>query len=95
MYKLQFSQCHGTQQQACSAPSHCPSESVCSPADVSRLLDCVCVPVHHQLTYLLDDPGVFANWRSMEGHSVNTFTLINAEGKEHYVKFIWTPKGGE
>lgn len=46
------------------------------------------------LTYLLDDPGVFANWRSMEGHSVNTYTMINADGKESYVKFIWMPKGG-
>jgi len=26
---------------------------------------------------------------------VNTFILINSEGKERYVKFIWTPKGGE
>lgn len=47
-----------------------------------------------QLTYLLDDPGVFANWRSMEGHSVNTYTMINSEGKEVWVKFIWTPEGG-
>jgi catalase len=31
----------------------------------------------------------------MEGHSVNTYTMINAEGKESYVKFIWMPKGGE
>eukprot|EP00878_Enallax_costatus_P005114 GHUV01005376.1.p1 GENE.GHUV01005376.1~~GHUV01005376.1.p1 ORF type:complete len:403 (+),score=86.02 GHUV01005376.1:282-1490(+) len=46
------------------------------------------------LTYLLDNPGVFANWRSMEGHSVNTYTMINSEGKEVYVKFIWTPQGG-
>lgn len=51
------------------------------------------VPV--QLTYLLDDPGVFANWRAMEGHSVNTYTMTNADGKESYVKFIWMPKGGE
>jgi catalase len=31
----------------------------------------------------------------MEGHSVNTFTIMNEEGKEHYVKFIWAPKAGE
>jgi catalase len=47
------------------------------------------------LTYLLDDPGVPASWRVMEGHSVNTYTMINAEGKEFYVKFIWNPMGGE
>eukprot|EP00775_Hariotina_reticulata_P002758 gene2758-3052_t len=46
------------------------------------------------LTYLLDDPGVPANWRGMEGHSVNTYTMINAEGKEQYVKLIWNPVGG-
>jgi hypothetical protein len=63
------------------------------PEPVLRLLPPACAAV--QLTYLLDDPGVFANWRSMEGHSVNTYTMINADGKESYVKFIWMPKGGE
>lgn len=69
--------------------------------DEWHLSDCLCracvcgVVCWLQLTYLLDDPGVFANWRQMEGHSVNTYTMINAEGKERYVKFIWNPKGGE
>jgi hypothetical protein len=44
-----------------------------------------------QLTWLLDDAGVPAHWRALEGHSVNTYTLINAQGQERYVKFIWTP----
>lgn len=48
-----------------------------------------------QLTWLLDDYGVPANWRAMEGHSVNTYTMINKEGKETYIKLIWTPKGGK
>lgn len=47
-----------------------------------------------QLTWLLDDNGVPANWRALEGHSVNTYTMINSEGKERYIKLIWAPKGG-
>ena len=56
-----------------------------------------CVPLCCllQLTYLLDDPGVPANWRALEGHSVNTFVMINKDRQERYVKLIWTPKGGE
>jgi catalase len=46
------------------------------------------------LTWLLDDYGVPANWHTMEGHSVNTYTMMNKDGKETYIKFIWTPKGG-
>ena len=30
----------------------------------------------------------------LEGHSVNTYTLINKEGKEQLVKFHWLPHGG-
>lgn len=49
-------------------------------------------PPPPQLTYLLDDIGVPANWRALEGHSVNTYTMIAEDGKESYVKFIWTPQ---
>lgn len=38
--------------------------------------------------------GVPANWRALEGHSVNTYTMINGEGKEQWVKLFWNPKGG-
>ncbi len=55
------------------------------------LTPCACV----QLTWLLDDTGLPANWRSMEGHSVNTFKLINAQGRERLCKFHCLPKGGE
>ena len=30
----------------------------------------------------------------MQGFGVNTFSLINANGKRHFVKFIWTPELG-
>ena len=48
----------------------------------------------HVLTWLLDDNGIPANWRQMEGYGVNTFKLINREGAEHLCKFHVLPKGG-
>ena len=48
----------------------------------------------HILTWLLDDNGIPANWRQMEGYGVNTFKLINREGVEHLCKFHVMPKGG-
>ena len=30
-----------------------------------------------QLSWLLDVNGIPENWRALEGHSVNTFTLVN------------------
>lgn len=30
----------------------------------------------------------------MQGFGVNTFTLINAKGERHFVKFHWTPELG-
>jgi catalase len=31
----------------------------------------------------------------MEGYGVNTFKLVNAEGKETLVKFHWRPEAGD
>ena len=39
--------------------------------------------------------GIAADYRHMEGYGVNTFTLINAEGKVTYVKFHWRPQAGK
>ena len=47
-----------------------------------------------QLTWLLDITGIPENWRVLEGHSVNTFVLVNKEGKETLVKMHFFPKGG-
>lgn len=47
-----------------------------------------------QLTWLLDDNGIPADWRSLEGFGVNTYTLVDANGKETLVKFHWKPEGG-
>jgi catalase len=48
-----------------------------------------------QLTFLLDDVGIPKCYRTMPGFGVHTFRLINAAGKETYVKFHWIPKAGE
>eukprot|EP00877_Chromochloris_zofingiensis_P011194 jgi/Chrzof1/6328/Cz18g04130.t1 len=48
----------------------------------------------HMFTFLLDDIGIPLNYRHMEGFGVHTFKLLNAAGKETYVKFHWKPKCG-
>ncbi len=47
-----------------------------------------------QLTWLLDDVGIPQDWRHLEGHSVNTYLFINAEGVERYFKMRWLPTLG-
>ncbi len=34
------------------------------------------------------------SFRFMEGFGVNTFRMVNAEGKSSFVKFHWKPKQG-
>jgi catalase len=48
----------------------------------------------HMLTWLLDEPGIPTDYRHMEGYGVNTFVLVNSEGKETYVKWHMYPKMG-
>jgi hypothetical protein len=48
-----------------------------------------------QFTFLLDDVGVPANYRHMEGFGVHTFMLLNKAGRETLVKFHWKPTCGE
>lgn len=40
-------------------------------------------------TYLFGDEGLPSNYRHMDGHSINTFTLVNARGEESLVRFYW------
>ncbi|KAK2076073.1 Carnitine O-acetyltransferase mitochondrial [Prototheca wickerhamii] len=49
----------------------------------------------HMFTHLFDDRGVPKDYRHMIGSGVHTFVLINAEGRETYVKWHWRPKCGE
>ena len=47
------------------------------------------------MTWLAGMEGIPTDYRHMEGYGVNTFTLINAQGKDTYVKFHWRPKEGK
>jgi len=42
----------------------------------------------------MSDRGIPRSYRMMQGFGVNTFTLINAEGKRTFVKFHMTPELG-
>jgi catalase len=44
-----------------------------------------------QVTYLFDDVGIPADYRHMNGSSVNTYSLINSTGAVTLVKFQWKP----
>lgn len=48
----------------------------------------------HMLTFLLDDVGIPRNYETMNGAGVHTFVMINATGKETYVKFHWLTEQG-
>ncbi|KAK0747386.1 catalase-like domain-containing protein [Apiosordaria backusii] len=46
---------------------------------------------HTEATHMFMHPR---SYRMMQGFGVNTFTLINAKGERHFVKFIFTPELG-
>ncbi|WP_323008564.1 catalase [Paracoccus sp. (in: a-proteobacteria)] len=48
----------------------------------------------HTLIWAMSDRGIPRSLRMMEGFGVHTFKLVNAEGKESFVKFHWRPKLG-
>jgi catalase len=43
----------------------------------------------------MDDLGIPANYRHMEGFGVHTFKLLAGSGRETLVKFHWKPTCGE
>lgn len=45
-------------------------------------------------SWFFDDVGIPTNYRHMEGFGVQTFTLVNKNGKSLYVKFHWKPTCG-
>ncbi len=47
-----------------------------------------------QLTWLAGMEGIAADYRHLEGHSVNTLSLVDSAGKHTWVKFHWKPKAG-
>lgn len=42
----------------------------------------------------MSDRAIPRSFRMIQGFGVNTFTLINAKGERHFVKFVWTPELG-
>eukprot|EP00188_Purpureofilum_apyrenoidigerum_P001465 Plantae.Rhodophyta-Purpureofilum_apyrenoidigerum.ctg18029.p1 GENE.Plantae.Rhodophyta-Purpureofilum_apyrenoidigerum.ctg18029~~Plantae.Rhodophyta-Purpureofilum_apyrenoidigerum.ctg18029.p1 ORF type:complete len:509 (+),score=90.91 Plantae.Rhodophyta-Purpureofilum_apyrenoidigerum.ctg18029:52-1527(+) len=49
----------------------------------------------HMFTFLLDDLGIPKDYRHMRGSGVHTFSMLNKQGKQTYVKFHWLPTCGE
>ncbi|KUG05474.1 catalase [hydrocarbon metagenome] len=45
----------------------------------------------HMIMWLLSDRGIPRSFRMMEGFGVNTFRLVNEQGKARFVKFHWKP----
>jgi len=48
----------------------------------------------HMVTWVKSPWGIPANYRHMEGSSVNTYKLVNEEGEAVLAKFSWVPKQG-
>jgi catalase len=48
----------------------------------------------HMVTWVKSPWGIPADYRHMEGSSVNTYKLVNDQGVAHLVKFSWVPKQG-
>lgn len=48
----------------------------------------------HQVTILFSDRGIPLNFRHMNGYGSHTYSLINKEGKRHWVKFHFKTQQG-
>ncbi|KAF2820712.1 catalase-domain-containing protein [Ophiobolus disseminans] len=48
----------------------------------------------HMFFWAMSDRTIPRSYRMMQGFGVNTFTLTNAKGERHFVKFIFTPELG-
>ncbi|KAG2155464.1 catalase-like domain-containing protein [Suillus clintonianus] len=48
----------------------------------------------HMVMWVMSDRGVPRSFRMMQGFGVNTFTLQNASGERHFVKFHFIPELG-
>lgn len=48
----------------------------------------------HMIMWAMSDRGIPRSLRMIEGFGVNTFRLVNADGKATLVKFHWRPKLG-
>ncbi|KAM3458608.1 hypothetical protein MY3296_000366 [Beauveria thailandica] len=48
----------------------------------------------HMFMWAMSDRAIPRSYRMMQGFGVNTYTLVNAQGKRHFVKFHFTPELG-
>lgn len=48
----------------------------------------------HMFMWAMSDRAIPRSFRMMQGFGVNTFMLVNKEGKRHFVKFHWIPHLG-
>jgi len=48
----------------------------------------------HMFMWAMSDRAIPRSYRMMQGFGVNTFTLLNAQGERHFVKFTYTPELG-
>jgi len=48
----------------------------------------------HQITIVMSDRGIPATYRHMHGFGSHTYSLINAAGERHWVKFHWRGQQG-
>ncbi|KAI0786093.1 catalase [Abortiporus biennis] len=48
----------------------------------------------HMVMWVMSDRGIPRSFRMMQGFGVNTYTLVNAKGERHFVKFHWIPELG-
>ncbi|KAH7883848.1 catalase-like domain-containing protein [Phlebopus sp. FC_14] len=48
----------------------------------------------HMIMWAMSDRGIPRSFRMMQGFGVNTYTLLNADGKRHFVKFHFIPELG-
>lgn len=48
----------------------------------------------HMIMWAMSDRAIPRSYRFMEGFGVNTFRLVNSQGKSTFVKFHWKPKLG-
>lgn len=48
----------------------------------------------HQVTILFSDRGIPRNYRTMHGYGSHTYSLVNARGERHWVKFHFKSRQG-
>ena len=48
----------------------------------------------HMALWVMSDRAIPRSYRMMQGFGVNTFSLVNGEGKRHFAKFHWIPRLG-